>query len=111
MQVAHPQCYRVKRQQQRLVSRDAEPELPDPETPAVAENLVQQTQEEQMLREAMAGRTPPCRRRVGLLFFLTPPRPHAEAAPEPRLSLYSSPLLPPTHTSPRTPPPSTLPLP
>src|ERR1700676_5047509 len=50
MQVAHHQCYRVKRQQQRLVSRDAELELPEPETPAIAESLVQQTQEEQMLR-------------------------------------------------------------
>src|SRR5229473_4947564 len=55
MQVAHHQCFRVKRQQQRLVSRDAEPDLPDPETPAIAENLVQQTQEEQMLREALAN--------------------------------------------------------
>src|SRR5260370_41974056 len=45
MQGAHHQCYRVKRQQQRLVSRDAEPDLPEPETPAVAQSLVQQTQE------------------------------------------------------------------
>src|SRR6202140_4502003 len=33
MQVAHHQSYRVKRQQQRLISRDGEPSLPDPETP------------------------------------------------------------------------------
>src|SRR6202047_4299787 len=33
MQVAHHQCYRGKRQQQRVVSRDAEPDLPEPETP------------------------------------------------------------------------------
>ncbi len=44
MQVAHHQCYRVKRQQQLLVSRDAEPDMPEPETPAIAETLVQQTQ-------------------------------------------------------------------
>src|SRR5467141_1533681 len=69
MQVAHHQCYRWKRQQQRVVSRDAEPDLPVPETPAIAERLVQQTQEEQIFRDAMATLTPQCRRLVELLFF------------------------------------------
>jgi RNA polymerase sigma factor (sigma-70 family) len=89
MQVAHHQCYRVKRQQQRLVSRDAEPDLPEPETPAIAETVVQQTQEEQMLREAMAGLSPQCRRLVELLFFETPPRPYTEVAAELGLALGS----------------------
>ncbi len=89
MQVAHHQCHRLKRQHQRLVSRDAEPDLPDPETPAIAENLVQQTQEEQMLREAMASLTPQCRRLVELLFFETPPRPYTEVAAELGLALGS----------------------
>jgi RNA polymerase sigma factor (sigma-70 family) len=89
MQVAHHLCYRVKRQHQRLVSRDAEPELPDPETPAIAESLVQQTQEEQMLREAMQNLTPQCRRLVELLFFETPPRPYTEVATELGLALGS----------------------
>jgi RNA polymerase sigma factor (sigma-70 family) len=89
MQVAHHQCYRVKRQQQRLVSRDAEPDLPDPETPAIAETLVQQTQEEQLLREAMTTLTPQCRRLVELLFFETPPRPYTEVAAELGLAMGS----------------------
>jgi RNA polymerase sigma factor (sigma-70 family) len=89
MQVAHHQCYRVKRQQQRLVSRDAEPDLPDPGTPAIAENLVQQTQEEQLLREAMGNLTPQCRRLVELLFFEIPPRPYTEVAAELGLALGS----------------------
>jgi RNA polymerase sigma factor (sigma-70 family) len=89
MQVAHHQCYRVKRQQQRLVSRDAEPDLPDPETPAIAETLVQQTQEEQLLREAMGTLTPQCRRLVELLFFETPSRPYTEVAAELGLALGS----------------------
>jgi len=89
MQVAHHQCFRVKRQQQRLVSRDAEPDLPDPETPAIAETLVQQTQEEQMLREAITSLGPQCRRLVELLFFETPPRPYAEVAAELGLALGS----------------------
>ena len=89
MQVAHHQCHRVKRQRQRLVSRDAEPDLPEPETPAIAETLVQQTQEEQMLREAMGTLTPQCRRLVELLFFETPARPYAQVAAELGLALGS----------------------
>jgi RNA polymerase sigma factor (sigma-70 family) len=89
MQVAHHQCHRVKLQAQRLVSRDADPELPEPETPAIAESLVQQTQEEQMLRDAMSSLTPQCRRLVELLFFETPPRPYADVAAELGLALGS----------------------
>ena len=89
MQVAHHECYRAKRRDQRVVSRDAEPGLPEPETPAIAENLVQQTQEEQMLREAMTTLTPQCRRLVELLFFETPPRPYLEVAAELGLAVGS----------------------
>src|SRR3989454_5080619 len=89
MQVAHHQCYRWKRQQRRVVSRDAEPDLPVPETPAIAGSLVQQTQEEQMLREAMAVLTPQCRRLVGLLFFETPSRSYTEVAAELGLAVGS----------------------
>jgi RNA polymerase sigma factor (sigma-70 family) len=89
MQVAHHQCYRWKRQQQRVVSRDADPDLPVPETPAIAESLVQQTQEEQMLREAMAFLTPQCRRLVELLFFEVPPRPYTDVAADLGLAVGS----------------------
>lgn len=90
MQVAHHQCYRWKQQQQRLVSSDdSESGLPVPETPAIAESLVQQTQEEQMLRDAMAALSPQCRRLVELLFFETPARPYAEVAAELGLAVGS----------------------
>jgi RNA polymerase sigma factor (sigma-70 family) len=89
MQVAHHQCYRWKQRQSRVVSRDADPDLPVPETPAIAESLVQQTQEEQMLREATAALTPQCRRLVELLFFETPARPYTEVASELGLSVGS----------------------
>jgi hypothetical protein len=46
MQVARHQYFRVKRQQQRLVSRDVERHSRDHETPAIAESIVQQTLEE-----------------------------------------------------------------
>jgi len=89
MQVAHHQCYRWKRQSQRVVSRDAQSDLPEPETPAIAETLVQQTQEEQMLREAMAVLAPQCRRLIELLFFESPPRPYREVAGELGLAVGS----------------------
>jgi RNA polymerase sigma factor (sigma-70 family) len=90
MQVAHHESYRWKRQSQRTVSRDdAETDLPEPATPAIADSLVQQTQEEQMLREAMAVLTPQCRRLVELLFFETPSRPYTEVAAELGLAVGS----------------------
>jgi RNA polymerase sigma factor (sigma-70 family) len=89
MQVAHHECYRWKRQQQRVVSRDAEPDLPEPETPPIAETILQQTQEEQMLREAMGVLSPQCRRLVELLFFETPARPYAQVAKELGLAVGS----------------------
>jgi RNA polymerase sigma factor (sigma-70 family) len=89
MQVAHHECYRVKRLSQRVVSRDSEENSPEPETPPLAESLVVQTQEEQMLREAMAVLTPQCRRLVEMLFFESPSRPYAEVAAELGLALGS----------------------
>jgi RNA polymerase sigma factor (sigma-70 family) len=89
MQVAHHQCYRWKQQQNRTVSRDADLDLPEPQTPAIAETLLQQTQEEQMLRDAMAALSPQCRRLVHLLFFETPARPYREVAAELALAVGS----------------------
>ncbi|HEY6946019.1 MAG TPA: sigma-70 family RNA polymerase sigma factor [Candidatus Acidoferrum sp.] len=89
MQVAYHQCHRWKQQQQRIVSRDADDNLPEPATPAIADSLVQQTQEEQLLREAVVSLTPQCKRLVELLFLETPPRPYAEVAAELGLALGS----------------------
>ena len=89
MQVAHHKCYHWKRQQQRVVSRDAEPNLPEPEAPAVAENLVRQTQEEQMLREAIAALAPRCRQMIEMLFFEAPARPYRQVAAELGLAVGS----------------------
>jgi RNA polymerase sigma factor (sigma-70 family) len=89
MQVAHHECYRWKRQQQRMVSRDGEADLPEPETPPIAESVMQQTQEEQMLREAMNALSPQCRKLVELLFFEIPARPYAEIAKDLGLAVGS----------------------
>jgi RNA polymerase sigma factor (sigma-70 family) len=89
MQVAHHECYRVKRLSQRVVSSDSEENTPEPEILPIAESLVVQTQEEQMLREAMATLTPQCRRLVEMLFYESPSRPYAEVAAELGLALGS----------------------
>src|SRR5256886_1208670 len=51
MQVAHHECYRWKRQAQRVVSRDADHDLPEPAVPPIAEDLVQQRSEERRVGE------------------------------------------------------------
>lgn len=89
MQVAHHECYRAKRSNQRTVSRDGDADLPEPQIPAIADSLVQQTQEEQILRDAMAALTPQCRRLVELLFYETPTRPYTEVAAELGLAVGS----------------------
>ena len=89
IQVAHHRCYHLKRQQRRFLSRDSEVELPEPEAPAVTESLLRQTEEEQMLREAILVLAPRCRRLVEMLFFETPARPYAEVARELQLAVGS----------------------
>jgi RNA polymerase sigma factor (sigma-70 family) len=89
IQVAHHQSWSWKRQSRRMVSRDSDPDLPEPETPAVADTLVQHTEEEQRLREAMAMLDRKCRRLVELLFLETPSRPYSEVARELGLAVGS----------------------
>lgn len=76
-------------QNQRIVSRDSQPDLPEPATPAIAETLVQQAYEEQILREAMATLSAKCRRLIELLFFEIPSRPYSDVARELGLAVGS----------------------
>jgi RNA polymerase sigma factor (sigma-70 family) len=89
IQVAHHMCYHWKRQENRTVSRDTETGIPEPQAPPVAESVLRQTQEEQMLREAMGVLQPRCRQLVEMLFFETPARPYAEIARELGLAVGS----------------------
>jgi RNA polymerase sigma factor (sigma-70 family) len=82
IQVAYHQCCVWKRRSQRLVSSESEDDVPEPEVPAIAETLMQQVHEEQMLRDAIGTLTPQCRRLIELLFFQTPSRPYREVAGE-----------------------------
>ena len=89
IQVAHHQCYRLKRQQQRVVSSDSETGMIEPEIPPVAESLIRQTQEEQILRDAISQLAPQCQKLIAALFFESPARPYAEIATELGLAVGS----------------------
>jgi RNA polymerase sigma factor (sigma-70 family) len=89
IQVTHHQCYRWKRHQQRVVSSDSETGMVEPEIPPVAESLIRQTQEEQILREAISNLAPQCQKLVAALFFESPARPYAEIAAELGLAVGS----------------------
>ncbi len=82
IQVAYHQCCVWKRRSQRLVSSESEDDVPEPQVPAIAETMMQQVHEEQMLRDAIGTLTPQCRRLIELLFFETPSRPYREVADE-----------------------------
>jgi|SRR5690348_8752315 len=89
MQVAHHESLRWKRRRAQTSARNSDAEFPEPAIPAIADALVQQIEEEQMVREAVARLTPQCQRLVELLFFETPARPYAEVARELGLAVGS----------------------
>jgi RNA polymerase sigma factor (sigma-70 family) len=81
MQNAAHKCFHWKRRTARfLASDDADlaATLRDPADAADA--LIQEVEEEQMLREAIAKLTPRCAELVRMLFFDTPARPYEEIA-------------------------------
>jgi RNA polymerase sigma factor (sigma-70 family) len=89
IQVAHHQCWQWKNRAQRIVSRDTDENPVDVEVPPVAESLLQQAEQEQMLREAVAGLSPRCRQLIEILFFSEQPRPYSEIATELGLAIGS----------------------
>lgn len=89
MQVTHHECHQWKRKQWRVVSRDTEEGVPEPGVPPIAESVFRQTQEEQMLREAIANLSPQCQRLVTALFFESPAKSYAEIAGDMGLAVGS----------------------
>jgi RNA polymerase sigma factor (sigma-70 family) len=82
IQVTARECLRWRRQEQRYTAGPAaelEMALSADGTPLPEEMLAQLAQE-QMLREAIAGLPPRCRRLIEMLFFETPARPYREVA-------------------------------
>lgn len=80
MQVTFHKCFHRKKQQQRTETSDPDDEKLQGSTPALAEEILRQAEEEQNLREAIAELPPRCRELVRMLFYEEPARPYQEIA-------------------------------
>ncbi|HKN59863.1 MAG TPA: sigma-70 family RNA polymerase sigma factor [Candidatus Acidoferrales bacterium] len=80
MQITAHKCLHRKRQQQRLVVSDPNDEAFEKSTPAQAEGILREAEDEQELRQAMAELPPRCRELIGMLFFEEPARPYQVVA-------------------------------
>lgn len=84
IRVTARECHRWRRQERPYAVRDLTPhdeEAVNDESP-LAEDVLAQLRDEQLLRDALRTLPPRCRRLVALLFFEVPPRPYEEVARE-----------------------------
>ncbi len=89
IQVASHKCFHHKRLSQRVASSDADGEMPEQSTPADAERILREAQDEQHLRQALSEMPSRCRQLIQMLFFEEPARPYQEIASELGLALGS----------------------
>jgi RNA polymerase sigma factor (sigma-70 family) len=82
MQITAHKCFHRKQQQQRVELSHPNNEVLERSTPSRAVEILRQAEEEQSLRQAMAGLPERCRRLVHMLFFVEPARPYQEIAAE-----------------------------
>ena len=89
MQVTAHKCFHHKRQLQRMETQDANEEPIEQSTPARAEEILRQAEEEQALRQAISSLPSRCRQLIQMLFFEEPARPYQQLAAELGLSTGS----------------------
>jgi len=82
IQITSHKCSRHKRLYARVTPVGLEQELPDLPTPAEAEGLLQEAEEEQNIRQALLDLPPRCRRLIQMLFYEEPSRPYQTIAAE-----------------------------
>ena len=82
VQVTSHKCLKLVRERQRegAMGDWESGEAPEVESPAVAQDLLEQVQAEQILRRALEQLPAQCRQMIEMLFYETPPRPYAEVA-------------------------------
>ncbi len=81
IQIARNKCFHRKQAQRRHSMSD----IDEMELPSLAEepgNLIDQTYQEQKLREALSDLSPRCRKLMTMLFFEVPARPYQQVARE-----------------------------
>lgn len=89
MQVTAHKCFHHKGQLQRMEAPDSDGEPVEQSTPARAEGILREAEEEQALRRAISELPPRCRRLIQMLFFEEPARPYQQLAAELGLSTGS----------------------
>jgi RNA polymerase sigma factor (sigma-70 family) len=89
MQTSYHKCLRWKKQRLNTVEDLEEVATEEAGTRELPEDLLDQVQREQLLRDSMASLSDRCRRMIQMLFFEDPPRPYNEVAKELRLAIGS----------------------
>lgn len=82
MQTTSHKCLHWKQREKRYVSGEGEPNMPEPTSPARAEQILAEVEQEQVLRDAISALSPRCAQMVRMFFFETPARPYEEVARE-----------------------------
>jgi RNA polymerase sigma factor (sigma-70 family) len=80
MQITAHKCFHRKQQQQRTEVMDPAAKEFQKSTPSRAQEILQEADDEQRLRQAMAELPPRCRELVRMLFYEEPVRPYQEIA-------------------------------
>jgi RNA polymerase sigma factor (sigma-70 family) len=80
MQVTAHKCFHRKQQERRTEVSDPDDKQFERSTPARAEEILREAEDEQGLRQAMSELAPRCRQLVRMLFYDEPARPYQEIA-------------------------------
>ena len=80
MQVTAHKCFHGKRQQKRTEVTDPNNKAFEQSTPARAEGILREAEDEQHIREAISGLPPRCQQLMRMLFYEEPARPYQEVA-------------------------------
>src|SRR5580692_735468 len=80
MQITAHKCFHRKQQQQRTEVLDPSAQEFQKSTPSRAQEILQEAEDEHILRQAMAALPPRCRELVHMLFYDEPVRPYQEIA-------------------------------
>jgi RNA polymerase sigma factor (sigma-70 family) len=80
MEITAHKCLHRRRQQQRVVVSDPNDEAFDRSTPAQAEGILREAEDEQNLRQVMTDLPLRCQELIRMLFFEEPARPYQEVA-------------------------------
>jgi RNA polymerase sigma factor (sigma-70 family) len=80
IQITAHKCFHRKQQQQRTEVLDPSAQEFQKSTPSRAQEILQEAEDEHILRQAMAALPPRCRELVHMLFYDEPVRPYQEIA-------------------------------